>query len=48
MSGMVRSLINLAKVRAGEMLLDPFAGTCGILIEPGLISIKGTGMQPSW
>ncbi|MCK9566933.1 MAG: THUMP domain-containing protein, partial [Methanothrix sp.] len=33
MPRMARALINLTQVRASEMLLDPFAGTCGILIE---------------
>jgi tRNA G10 N-methylase Trm11 len=33
-------LINLTQVRAGEMLLDRFAGTCGILIESYLIGIQ--------
>ena len=32
-------------MRAGERLLDPFAGTCGILIEACLIGIKGVGID---
>jgi tRNA (guanine10-N2)-dimethyltransferase len=45
MPRMARSLINLTQVRAGEMLLDPFAGTCGILIEACLIGILGLGVE---
>ncbi len=40
-----RSLINLTQVRAGEMLLDRFAGTCGILIESYLIGIQERGKE---
>ncbi len=45
MPRMARTLINLTQVRAGEMLLDPFAGTCGILIEACLIGILGIGIE---
>jgi len=45
MPRMARSLVNLTQVRAGETLLDPFAGTCGILIEACLISIVGVGIE---
>ncbi|MCX6678112.1 MAG: THUMP domain-containing protein [Methanothrix sp.] len=45
MPRMARSLINLTQIRAGEMLLDPFAGTCGILIEACLIGIQGLGIE---
>jgi len=45
MPRMARSLINLTQVRAGEILLDPFAGTCGILIEACLIGIQGLGVE---
>jgi len=49
MPRMARSLVNLTQVRAGETLLDPFAGTCGILIEACLIGVNGVGIevQPS-
>ena len=40
-----RSLINLTQVRAGEVLLDRFAGSCGILIEACLIGIQGRGIE---
>lgn len=45
MPRMARSLINLTQVRASEMLLDPFAGTCGILIEACLIGVQGLGIE---
>lgn len=38
-----RALVNLAKARQGSILLDPFCGTGGILIEAGLMGIKGIG-----
>ena len=49
MPRMARALVNLTQVRAGETLLDPFAGTCGILIEACLIGVNGVGIevQPS-
>ncbi len=49
MPRMARALVNLTQVRAGEVLLDPFAGTCGILIEACLIGVAGLGVevQPS-
>jgi tRNA (guanine10-N2)-dimethyltransferase len=45
MPRMARSLVNLTQARAGEILLDPFAGTCGILIEACLIGIHGVGVE---
>ncbi|HOU71110.1 MAG TPA: THUMP domain-containing protein [Methanothrix sp.] len=45
MPRMARSLVNLTQVRAGEILLDPFAGTCGILIEACLIEVNGVGIE---
>jgi len=45
MPRMARALINLTQTRAGETLLDPFAGTCGILIEACLIGITGLGIE---
>ena len=45
MPRMARSLVNISQVRAGERLLDPFAGTCGILIEACLIGIEGVGIE---
>ena len=45
MPRMARALVNLTQVRAGEILLDPFAGTCGILIEACLIGVNGVGIE---
>ncbi len=45
MPRMARALVNLTQTRAGEMLLDPFAGTCGILIEACLIGVQGLGIE---
>jgi tRNA (guanine10-N2)-dimethyltransferase len=45
MPRMARALVNISQVRAGERLLDPFAGTCGILIEACLIGIEGVGIE---
>ena len=45
MPRMARALVNLTQARAGEMLLDPFAGTCGILIEACLIGVQGLGIE---
>lgn len=40
-----RALINLARAREGEVLLDPFAGTGTILIEAWKIGIRGVGAE---
>lgn len=45
MPRMARALVNLTQARAGEVLLDPFAGTCGILIEACLIGLMGVGVE---
>lgn len=45
MPRMARALVNLSIVREGERLLDPFAGTGGILVEACLIGIKGVGVE---
>jgi len=38
-----RVLVNLAQVKAGDMVFDPFCGTGGILIEAGLIGMRLSG-----
>lgn len=38
-----RALINLTGIKGNEILLDPFCGTGGFLIEAGLMSIKSIG-----
>ncbi len=45
MPRIARALINLSGVRPGERLLDPFAGTCGILVEACLIGVRGVGIE---
>jgi len=42
-----RFLVNLAEVRPGKKVLDPFCGTGGILIEAGLcgVGVHGTDIQ---
>ena len=38
-----RGLVNLSCIKTGEILLDPFCGTGGILLEAGLINVKVIG-----
>ena len=38
-----RALVNLSEIKEGEVLLDPFCGTGGFLIEAGLMNIKSIG-----
>lgn len=38
-----RVLVNLARVKTGDVILDPFCGTGGILIEAGLIGMEIIG-----
>ena len=38
-----RACVNLARVKAGDTVLDPFCGTGGILIEAGLMGMKTLG-----
>ncbi len=45
MPRMARALVNLTQIREGERLLDPFAGTCGILVEACLMGIEGLGIE---
>ncbi len=40
-----RILVNLSKARRGEVLLDPFCGVGGILIEGGLVGIRVVGCE---
>ncbi len=48
MPRMARALVKLSQACAGERLLDPFAGTGGILVEACLMGIKciGVDVQP--
>jgi len=43
MPRMARTLINLTCVKAGDIILDPFCGTGGILIEAEMLGIRSVG-----
>ncbi|MFA4860909.1 DNA methyltransferase [Methanoregula sp.] len=43
MPRMARTLVNLACTKPGDILVDPFCGTGGILIEAGLLSARPLG-----
>jgi tRNA (guanine10-N2)-dimethyltransferase len=43
MPRMARTLVNLACARKGDILLDPFCGTGGLLIEAGLLGTYPVG-----
>ena len=45
---LARCMVNLSRVKAGQLLLDPFCGTGGILIEAGLIGCKVLGSDIYW
>jgi tRNA (guanine10-N2)-dimethyltransferase len=45
MPGLARALVNLSRVMPGEILLDPFCGTGGVLIEAGLIGAIPVGID---
>jgi tRNA (guanine10-N2)-dimethyltransferase len=38
-----RALVNLSSIKRNELLLDPFCGTGGILLEAGLIGVRIIG-----
>ena len=40
-----RVLVNLAEIKSGEILIDPFCGTGGILIEAGLVGARVIGID---
>ncbi len=42
---LARALVNLAEVKKGDSVLDPFCGTGGILIEAGLIGMELYGLD---
>ncbi|MEM3584075.1 MAG: methyltransferase domain-containing protein [Nitrososphaerales archaeon] len=42
-----RGLVNLSRVKEGELLLDPFCGTGSILIEASIIGINTIGIDIS-
>ena len=43
MPRMARTLVNLSRVQYGDVLLDPFCGTGGILIESSLLGVRTIG-----
>jgi tRNA (guanine10-N2)-dimethyltransferase len=45
MPRMARTLVNLSRVDPGEVLLDPFAGTGGTLIEASLVGARVLGFD---
>ena len=45
MPRMARALVNLSLAHKDELLLDPFTGTGGILVEACLIGIRGLGVE---
>ena len=40
---LARALVNISSIKEGEIMLDPFCGTGGLLIEAGLIGAKIIG-----
>ena len=44
---LARGMVNLARVRAGSIVLDPFCGTGSVLIEAGLIGCRILGSEIS-
>ena len=42
---LARCMVNLAKPKAGELVLDPFCGTASMLIEAGLIRCRVLGLD---
>jgi tRNA (guanine10-N2)-dimethyltransferase len=42
---LARSLVNLAAVRAGERVVDPFVGTGALLVESALLGARVTGID---
>jgi tRNA (guanine10-N2)-dimethyltransferase len=40
-----RVFVNMSRVRGGDILLDPFCGTGGFLIEAGLMGCRAIGMD---
>ena len=45
---LARAMVNLARVKEGDIVLDPFCGTGGFLIEAGLIGAKLIGCDIDW
>ncbi|XRO75509.1 TIGR01177 family methyltransferase [Methanocaldococcus sp. 28A] len=45
---LARAMVNLARVKEEDIVLDPFCGTGGFLIEAGLIGAKLIGCDIDW
>lgn len=45
---LARCMVNLSRVKENELVLDPFCGTGGILIEAGLMGCKVAGSDINW
>ena len=45
---LARCMVNLSRITKGKLLLDPFCGTGGILIEAGIIGAKLVGSDVNW
>ncbi len=45
MPRVARALANLSGIKPGELFLDPFCGTAGILIEAGLMGARVIGVD---
>lgn len=45
---LARCMVNLSRVKENELVLDPFCGTGGILIEAGIIGCKVIGSDINW
>jgi tRNA (guanine10-N2)-dimethyltransferase len=45
---LARAMVNLAIVKAGSKILDPFCGTGGILLEAGLMGMHLVGSDLEW
>lgn len=40
-----RAIVNICEIRSGDLVLDPFCGTGGILVEAGLIGARVIGID---
>lgn len=45
---LARCMVNLSRVKEGQLVLDPFCGTGGILIEAGIIGCRVVGSDIYW
>lgn len=45
MPRMARALVNISQAREGDLLLDPFSGTGGILVEACLVGVRCVGLD---